>query len=191
MDTRSVQRIGQPPRESVETGLRRAVHVVGATHPRPRDGREHDDAAAAHRAHRRGECRQQRHLGREVGVHDGGGVRGIDLRPRLIAEDAERDHRGTDRAVLLGDRRHDPLVRCQIVGVELARVNGGRAGVGQGGDLGGEPVGTARGEHHVRAAGQPLGDLDANLTATAEDHDQSRVSCQLVSVLHGSDYDLR
>ena len=47
-------------------------------------------------------------------------------------------------------------------------------------------VGAARGQHHRRAAGQPRRQLDPDLAATAEDHDEPGIR-----VLHGSDYRLR
>ena len=93
-------------------GLRRPVDVVGATHPRPRHGGEHDDRSAARRPHGGGQHGQQSDLGGEVGVHDRGRVRGVDLGTRLVAEDPERHHRGADRAVL-GDDRLDETVRAR------------------------------------------------------------------------------
>ena len=183
---RAVQRVGQPAGEPVQARLGRAVHVVGAAHPHPGHRREHDDRPGARRPHRGGQHRQQADLRDVVGVHDRRGVRGVVFGAGLVAEDAERQHRGADRAVLGDDRRDQRAVRGQVVGVELAHVHRRRARRPHGRDLLVELVGAPRRQHHGRAGGQPRGQLDADLAAAAENHDQPSAR-----VLHGCDYVLR
>jgi hypothetical protein len=137
-------------------------------------------------AHRRRQHRQQADLCDEVGVHDRGRMRRVAFGPHLVAEDAEGDDRGGDRAVFGHQFRHQRGVRAEVVGVELDGVH--RRGTRRlhRGDLLVEAVGATRGQHHCRARRQPCRHLDADFAATAEDHHQTAIR-----VLHGCQYVLR
>ena len=111
---------------------------------------------------------------------------GILLGARLVAEHSERQHRRADRPVVGHDRRHQRSVRGQVVAVELADVDRGHPGLLEGGDLLGEPVGAAGGEHHGGAGRQQLREFGADLAAAAENHHRSGAR-----VIHGCDYLLR
>ncbi len=183
---RAVQRVGQAAAEPVQPRLRRAVDVVGTAHPHACHRREHDDRARPRRPHGVGQHGQQARLGNEVGVQHRRGMRGVLLGAGLVAEHPERQHRRADRAVVGHDRRHQRSVRGQVVGVELADVHLGRTGLLEGGDLLGEPVGAAGGQHHGGAGSQPPREFGADLAAAAENHDRSAAR-----VIHGCDYLLR
>ena len=116
----------------------------------------------------------------------------------LLAEDAERQHRGVDPPELADQPLDERAVRGQVVGVELR----GAYLPGSGGlhrrDLRTEPVGAAGGKHHRGPRSQPRRQFDADLTAAAEDdHDFARVNGTARMngaarcVLHGCDYSLR
>ena len=111
------------------------------------------------------------------------GVRGVLLGAGLVAEHAECQHRRADRAVVGHDRGHQRRVRGQFVGVELANVDLGRTCLLEGGDLLGQPVGTAGGQHHGCAWRQQLREFDADLAAATENHHRSAAR-----VIHGCDY---
>ncbi len=90
---------------------------------------------------------------------------------RLIPEDAEGDDGGLDRPVLDEQGVDEVGVGRGVVGVEGDRVDGRRAGIEQSPGLLGEVIGTAGGEHHGTARGEPPREGDTDLTATAEEQD--------------------
>ena len=136
--------------------------------------------------HRGGQDGEQAGLCDEIRVHDGRGMCRILLGAGLVAENAERQHRGTDRAVIGDDGVDEGTVRLQGVGIELAHRDGGGTGGGHRGDLLVEIIGAAGGQHHRRARRQPRRQLEPDLAASAEDHNAAGIR-----VLHGSDYRLR
>ena len=93
--------------------------------------------------------------------------------------------RRPDPAVFGDQPFHQRAVRGEVVGVELDGVHGRRTGVAHRGDLVAQPGGVAGGEHHGGAGGEPAGQFQTDLAATAKDNDRPRC------VLHGSDYPLR
>ena len=111
---------------------------------------------------------------------------GVLLRAGLVAQDAERQHRGADRAVLGDDRIDQRCVGRKVVGVEFAHVHGGGSCLPHGRDLVVELVGATGRQQHGRAGRQPRGQLEPDLAAATENHDQLRAR-----VLHGCDYCLR
>jgi hypothetical protein len=113
-------------------------------------------------------------------------VPGVLLRAGLVAQDAERQQRGADRAVLGDDRFDQWRMGREVVGIEFAHVHSGGTGGPHGRDLVVELVGATGRQQHGRAGRQPRGQLDPDLAAAAENHDQPAVR-----VLHGCDYVLR
>ena len=180
-----MQCVGQTTGETVEPCLGRAVHVVGPTYPGTGDRREHHQRSPAGLPHRRGQMGEQADLRDVVGVHDGDGVRGVALGATLVAEDAERQHRGVDRAVLGNDRIDQRAVRFQVVGVEFDANHPRRSGRAdaaicrRAGRRCGPPIrSTARGESDR--------EFDADFAAAAENQ-----HCRCARVIHGCDYVLR
>ena len=182
----AVQGVGEAAAEAVQAGLGRPVHVIGAAHPDPGHRREHHDRSGARRPHGVGQHRQQADLGDEIRVHDGRRVPRILLRAGLVAQDAERQHRGADRAVLGDDRFDQWCMGRKVVGIEFAHVHSGGPGGPHGRGLVVELVGATRRQQHRRAGRQPRGQLQPDFAAATENHDQPSVR-----VLHGCDYVLR
>ena len=143
-------------------------------------------APGARRPHRVGQHRQQADLGDEVGVHDRRGVPGVLLGAGLVAQDAERQHRGADRAVLGDDRVDQRCMGRKVVGVEFTHVHGGGARLPHGRDLLVELVGAAGRSTTVAPDASRVRQLQPDLAAATENHDQLRAR-----VLHGCDYVLR
>ena len=71
------------------------------------------------------------------------GVPGVLLGAGLVAQDAERQHRGADRAVLGDDRLDQRCMGREVVGVEFTHVHGGGARRPHGRDLVVELVGAS------------------------------------------------
>ena len=92
------QRVGQPGREPVETRLRGAVDVVGSPDAHAGDRGEHHDRPAPLRPQQLREVGEHGHVRDVVGVHDSQGVADVVLGPGLVAEHAERDDHGRNRA---------------------------------------------------------------------------------------------
>ena len=111
---------------------------------------------------------------------------GVLLRAVLIAQDAERQHRGADRAVLGDDRLDQRCMGRKVVGVEFTHVHGGGARLPHGRDLVVKLVGASGQQQHCRAGRQAGGQLQPDFAAATENHDQLRTR-----VLHGCDYCLR
>jgi len=84
------------------------------------------------------------------------------------------------------DRFHQRCVGRKVVGIEFTHVHGGGARRPHGPDLVVELVDPAGREQHGRTGRQPRGQLQPDLAAATENHDQPRVR-----VVHGCDYDLR
>ncbi len=184
---RSVQCVGQPAAEPVESRLGRAVDVVGTPHPDAGDGREHDDATRPGGAHRGGQHRQQTGLCDEIRVHDGRGMCRILLGAGLVAENAEGQHRGADRAVSRRRwSRRGRLCDSSASASNSRTATAAAPAARHRGDLLVEVIGAAGGQHHRRARRQPRRQLEPDLAASTEDHDAAGIR-----VLHGSDYRLR
>lgn len=181
-----MQGIGQAVGESVESGLGRAVHIVGAAHPGAGHRGEHHDPAAPGGPHPVGQQRQQTDLRHVVGVHDGHRVLGVGLGAVLVAEYAERHCGGADRSVLGLDLVEHRCVTAEVVGVERLDVHRSRTRRGERRYLLVKPAGAARGQHHGGTPGQSQRQLTTDLAATTENHDHSSIR-----VFHGSDYLLR
>lgn len=125
-------------------------------------------------------------------MHDRDRVGRVGFGAILLAEDAERQHRGVDRSVLAGQSLDEWAVRGKVVGVELRGVHVPGSGGPHRRDLRTELVGAAGGQHHRGFRSQPPRQFDADLTAAAEDdHDTARLDGPVRCVLHGCDYSLR
>ena len=107
----------------------------------------------------------------------------------LVAEDAERQHRGADGPELGDQLVHQWAVRRKIVGIELNRVHGPGPGRPHRRDLLVESVSTAGCQHDRRPRGESAGEFDADLTAAAENHHHP--AGRVGRVFHGCDYSLR
>ena len=170
-----VQRVGQPAGEPVQARFRRAVHVVGAPHPAAGHRGEHHDAAPA--------CRPACAVASTVSrltcatksvCTTATACAGVGLGARLVAEDPEGQHGGADRAVL-GDDRVDAARACDARSSASNPVTCTAAA----------PAARTAATCSVsssapRAASttvaprrQPRGQFDADLAASAENHDHA------------------
>ena len=115
---------------------------------------------------------QDGHVRDVVGVHDGHGMPGVVLGPRLVAEDPEGEDDHVEPTVAADDPVEDAALRREVVGVELDGVDGGRARLVYRARLGGEVGAASCREHHRRPGCQPPGHGEADLTAPAEYDDR-------------------
>ena len=182
----SVQRVGQPAGESVQTGFRGPVDVIRAAHPHAGHRGEHHQRSPTGLPHRGGQVGQHADLRDVVGVDDGHRVCRIGLGPALVTEHSESEHRSVDRAVLGDDRRDQRSVRIQVVGVELAGGHLRRPGRPDRRHLLVEAIRAAGGQHHGGTGSQSHRKLDTDFAAATENQHR-----RCARVIHGCDYDLR
>ena len=186
---RPVQRVGEAAAEPVQPGLGRAVDVVGTAHPHPGDRREHDDRSATRPP---AWCRPARSAG-----SPGRRSRCARSPPRAPGSFSARawspSMPNASTAVPIGPCSADDRIRpagratrgrrrrIRARAPRRPRLPAGPRPVT-------EIVGATGRQHHGRAGGQPLRQLDPDLAAAAENHDRlARVS----RVFHGCDYLLR
>lgn len=185
MHAAAVQSVREAAGESVESRFRGPVHVVGATHPRARDGREHDDLAAALGAQQLGQMGQDTDLRDEVGMDHGDGVSRVLLGACLVAENPERENRDRQWAVFVGDGPEHRLVDGEVVGVELDALDRCGARIEKELTLRHQVGAPPRRQHDDAATSQPGRHLEAYLAAPTQ-QENGAVICTLRSHTHRS-----
>ena len=97
-------------------------------------------------------------------------MRGVGLGQRLVAQDAERQHRGADGTVVGDDRGDQRAVRGQVVGVELHGVDGRGPGRLTAATWSASRSAPRAASTTVRLAASGSRELDPDFAAAAQDH---------------------
>jgi len=111
----AVQRIGEPARETIEPGLRRAVDVVRPPDPHAGDRGEHHDLTAPGRPKPVGDVGEGGNLRHVVGVQHGSRVLGIVLGASLVTKHPEREDDYVGLPVLTSDQVEQGGLGRQVI----------------------------------------------------------------------------